>query len=85
MEPPGFLLAGDSPDAFLTGRLFPSPSINSEKNHFGLAVKDHTHSTASNRRFPDLITQRLLKAAMAGASSPYTIPKLAELAKHPVL
>ena len=47
-----------------------------------MAVKDYTHSSAPNRRFPDLITQRLLKAALAGASLPYTISELTELAKH---
>jgi exoribonuclease R len=48
----------------------------------GLAMKAYTHPTAPNRRFPALIAQRLLKAAMAGPPLPYTIPELAGLAKH---
>ena len=50
--------------------------------HFGLAVKDYTHSTAPNRRYPDLITQRLVKAALAGRRSPYDDGALAALAAH---
>jgi VacB/RNase II family 3'-5' exoribonuclease len=50
--------------------------------HFGLAVKDYTHSTAPNRRFPDLITHRILKAAMGGALMPYSQDELVELARH---
>lgn len=50
--------------------------------HFGLAVKDYTHSTAPNRRFPDLVMQRLLKAAMAGRPAPYDDGRLQVLAAH---
>jgi exoribonuclease-2 len=50
--------------------------------HFGLAVHDYTHSTAPNRRFPDLVTQRLLKAALAGRAAPYGREDLEKVARH---
>ncbi|MDQ6803251.1 MAG: RNB domain-containing ribonuclease [Acidobacteriota bacterium] len=50
--------------------------------HFGLAVRDYTHSTAPNRRFPDLITHRMVKAALAATQQPYAENELDDLARH---
>ena len=50
--------------------------------HFGLALRDYTHSTAPNRRFPDLVTSRMLKAVLAGSPPPYSVAELAALAAH---
>lgn len=55
---------------------------NDNEGHFGLAVHDYTHSTAPNRRYPDLVVQRLLKAAIASQSSPYSVDELERIATH---
>lgn len=52
------------------------------EGHFGLAVDDYTHSTAPNRRYPDVITQRLVKAALTGRQAPYGDDELRSLAAH---
>ncbi|MGO9836134.1 MAG: RNB domain-containing ribonuclease [Polyangiaceae bacterium] len=50
--------------------------------HFGLAVAKYTHSTAPNRRFPDVVEQRVLKAALSNADRPYAVDELRALAEH---
>ena len=50
--------------------------------HFGLAVSEYTHSTAPNRRYPDLATQRLIQAALADGAVPYRRDQLTALAAH---
>jgi VacB/RNase II family 3'-5' exoribonuclease len=52
------------------------------EGHFGLAVQDYTHSTAPNRRFADLLTQRLVKAVLAGKPSPYSNDELQAIARN---
>jgi exoribonuclease-2 len=53
-----------------------------EEGHFGLAVQDYTHSTAPNRRFADVVTQRLIKALMAGTPGPYSDDELESIANN---
>ncbi|MBZ5594661.1 MAG: RNB domain-containing ribonuclease [Acidobacteriia bacterium] len=54
----------------------------SGEGHFGLAVHDYTHSTAPNRRFADLVTQRVIKAVMARGATPYADGDLAAIARN---
>ena len=90
-----FLLAAKAadpayfPDLSLTliklmgaGEYIMEPPGADAPGHFGLAVKDYAHSTAPNRRYPDLLIQRLLKAALAGSAVPYGNEELAALATH---
>jgi exoribonuclease-2 len=65
-----------------SGEYVVEPPGQQAGGHFGLAVRDYSHSTAPNRRFPDLVTQRLLKAALAGRPPPYGIGELNDLARH---
>jgi VacB/RNase II family 3'-5' exoribonuclease len=53
-----------------------------EQGHFGLAVQDYTHSTAPNRRFPDVVTQRLIKAMLTGKPNPYSDDELSAIASN---
>jgi exoribonuclease-2 len=53
-----------------------------EQGHFGLAVQDYTHSTAPNRRFADLVTQRLIKAVLTSQATPYSVEELAAIASN---
>jgi exoribonuclease R len=65
-----------------SGEYVADPPGGAAPGHFGLAVKDYAHSTAPNRRFPDLTTQRLLKAALAAQASPYSYDELNDMAMH---
>jgi VacB/RNase II family 3'-5' exoribonuclease len=53
-----------------------------DTGHFGLATHDYTHATAPNRRYADLVTQRLLKAVLAGRPCPYSNDELTKIAQH---
>jgi exoribonuclease-2 len=64
------------------GEYIVEPPGAEHEGHFGLAVSDYTHSTAPNRRYADLVTQRLLKAAYGGRSPAYSETELRALASH---
>ncbi len=65
-----------------SGEYVLSRAGESSEGHFGLAVHDYTHSTAPNRRFSDLVTQRLILAAQAKAPAPYSDDQLAAIADN---
>jgi exoribonuclease-2 len=65
-----------------SGEYAVEPPGKTEPDHFGLAVQDYTHSTAPNRRFADLVTQRLVKALVDGQPPPYCETELADIARN---
>jgi VacB/RNase II family 3'-5' exoribonuclease len=64
------------------GEYIVEPPGGEHEGHFGLAESDYTHSTAPNRRYADLVTQRLLKATTAGSPGPYSESELSAIAAH---
>ena len=64
------------------GEYVAEPPGDTVPDHFGLAVRDYTHSTAPNRRYTDLVTQRLLKAALANVPAPYDYDDLSIIAQQ---
>jgi exoribonuclease-2 len=58
------------------------PGPSDDQGHFGLAAHDYSHATAPNRRYADLVTQRLVKAAIASSAAPYSDDELATIAAH---
>jgi exoribonuclease-2 len=64
------------------GEYVMSPPRSAPLGHFGLAAHDYTHSTAPNRRFADLVTQRLIKAVIAGRPAPYSDQELESIARN---
>ncbi len=65
-----------------SGEYIAEKPSNHPIGHFGLAVSDYMHSTAPNRRYPDVITQRLIKAVLMGKTAPYSVDELKQLAQH---
>jgi exoribonuclease-2 len=64
------------------GEYVPQAPGQTPVGHFGLAVKDYNHSTAPNRRYPDVITQRQVKAALKGGKAAYSLQDLGPLGSH---